>query len=271
MTTYVVRPTLIPNSRLAKMKVFEGIWKLAMLNPRRFSLLFKCGKRDRRYGQGDFILIEAAHFVIDKNWYKSLHGQHDMAKNKIILEGNPYHEFVYCATRRAKEERAAFLIAHEKEIDKVDSKFPVDEFCCDMFSMATDFFIYDKTKNLLYYYGHYPPLVGGSNTDIVKRAMNKLNSLKGISHKTGEAKRLALESAYTALKNGLKTAGLNPEVVPTCKVGCRYEKPVVVGPTGELSGSAKIANAHAQLRDCLKYAANKLLKGENCDDESKDS
>lgn len=252
----------------AKLIMFEGLWTLAMLHPKRYALLIKCGdKRDYRYGQGPYVLIERSYFILDKDHGKSssMTGQIDKAISHPILEGDAAPEFVYCNYSRAVQERQAYLMAHEpaikRKLGRTDVKFPISEFCCDIFSKASDFFLYDrgtptrdgkkKGPAYLMYYGHFPPM--GKLDEYV---LSVLEGLKWRHRSTGKDKGGWMKHAYLSIQEAsdILNRGHERDDHPAIKAECDYIKPL------ELDLTHSLENQQAQLRSCLKYAAEKLLK-----------
>jgi len=246
--------------RDAKLYVFKGLWLLTMLLPKRYTLLIKCGEaRDVRYGQGPFVMIESAHFVLDKDVENTVSGQVIKAKAKPIQRGTPLPEFVYCLGERAVRERQAMLEGEAKEIEK--GKYRVDEFCCDMVRNASDFFLYDHAggrQPVLRYCGHYPPW--GSQFRPFKHLVREFEDMGGFHALSGEKKAKELDYAHGLLRDGLSIGGHSVDDLPSCPVNCSYSRPVE-----HLPPDAELRHRGAQLRNCLKHAAQNLLRGEACD------
>lgn len=270
MTTLDETPKEMPLRLLqeAKLTMFEGLWTLAMLHPTRYSLLIKCGdKRDYRYGQGPYVLIERSYFILDKDHDKSssMTGQIDMAVSHPILEGDAAPEFVHCNYIRAVEEREAYLMAHEPDINRklgrTDVKFRISEFCCDLFRKASAFFLYDRGTPkrdgkkrgpaYLMYYGHFPPM--GKPTPYVLSVLEGLKQRHGAK---GQMKGKWIRHAYTSIQKAsvILNKGDERDDHPAIEAECEYIKPF------ELDLAESLENRQAQLRFCLKYAAEKLLK-----------
>lgn len=224
-----------------------------MLEPFRYSLLIKCGEEVEEDGRRrrPFVLIYKASFVIDKDHDNTLTGQVDRAKFKYILEADPTRDFRDCVFEwnPTLEKR----LTHEKLEPR-----PTSEFCCDMFTRATDFFIYDQDLSILLYLGNYPPF--GHLPREAEEELKQLRGMHRIPVHAPERKKL-IEDAFELLPSGLKPllSGRPPFGVKTCKVKCLYFRP-----TGPMSSDAILANHAAELRSCLKIAAKKLLNGEEC-------
>lgn len=230
---------------------------LTMLDPTRYALFMKCREHRATERKGPYVLVDRLNFVIDRDQKKTLPGKPDYADYMSLrFDARPDHHFMYCASLTAGQPGGR-LPTDKADMRRIVEKFSTQDFCCDIFSEPTDFFLYDKHAGVLTHFGHYHALGSVEETRKYAKAMH---AITGLSHLTGDARKAKVREAWGWVRREME--GLR---IRRCKVACKY-KPLGEVHVGDTNVHMRTAYDAYKLRNCLKSAVKKLLGGRPCDD-----